>query len=219
MPSLADTIDSIGPAADGGTLDSLERFAAQRARILALDAIPRALNSLMAVMDAHPGTDKALRAASRIISLAFKKDPWMSQSATGRARSSETGQCSPLASRAPADFTPMPKASTVVATGRSRSEGPWNGIPNRESVRPDGAGEPQHPATTGVAGTRPPVATIAQPSGLSDPAPQAASLKTQDSLAPSASWISTARFTAADILDAVGAPRAIEPRPRSRAPT
>ncbi len=199
--SLADLIDSIGPSADrSATLDSLERFAAQRARILALDSISHALNSLIAVMDAHPGTDKALRAASRIITLAFSPAP---RGGDGRRGGDQRGCDQRVApTRDASSCDTMPKASTEVATGCPRGSGsPWESGAIEDPVRPSslptpaggtalregpGACEPHATDSTGVSQTQPPAATPVQPFGLSDPAPQDSSLTAQVCSPPSA---------------------------------
>jgi len=55
-------------------LASCRRISEWRARFIALDSIPRSIHGLITTMDQCPGTEKARRAATTIINLAFKKD-------------------------------------------------------------------------------------------------------------------------------------------------
>ncbi len=202
-------------------LESCRRITAWRARYLALDSIPRAIHGLITTMDQNPGTEKARRAATTIINLAFKKDlsappppvspdPGGGDVAVRRDREGQSGCAVPPAlTRSDSRATSTPSGCDGIRSTSSSSGG-----------------------VAALRASAPPPATNEQPYGLRDPAPEAPSLKTQacassspssansavNAPSPSASWISSARFTAADILNAVGAPRSIE-RPRSRAPT
>jgi len=81
-------------------LASCRRISEWRARFIALDSIPRSIHGLITTMNQCPGTEKARRAATTIINLAFKKDLSIPLGATGRARSDERDQCrSPHAPR------------------------------------------------------------------------------------------------------------------------
>ncbi len=152
-------------------LESCRRISAWRARYMALDSIPRAIHGLLMTMEQNPGTEKARRAATSIINLAFREtpspsgggwspdsvgrpgkvedSPWRGHPRRSRSNSSaERDQCAepqtndwPARSARGSSRTALPNLSPAFTTSRDAT------APRRE--RSDGShSNTSHPTST-----------------------------------------------------------------------